>query len=88
MLLKPDRQQDQARTAADGRDEQAAHITHTGSIRSLYGDAPTYADNFTVLGRITSGLEVVEQVAAGGQKDGEYAGPLLPLTIEAVELRD
>jgi cyclophilin family peptidyl-prolyl cis-trans isomerase len=61
-------------------------IPHAGSIRILYGDAPTYADNFTVLGRITGGLEVVEQVAAGGQKDGEYGGPRQKLTISGIEL--
>ena len=61
-------------------------LPHTGSIRILYGDAPTYADNFTVLGRITSGLEVVQAVAAGGQKDGEYGGPRLELTISGVTL--
>lgn len=62
-------------------------IPHTGSIRILYGDAPTYAHNFTVLGRITRGLEVVEQVAAGGQEDGEFSGPRLELKITAIELR-
>lgn len=62
-------------------------IPHTGSIRILYGDAPTYADNFTVLGRVTRGLEVVEQVAAGGQKDGEFSGPRLELEITEIELR-
>ena len=61
--------------------------THAGSIRILYGDAPTYADNFTVLGRITDGLEIFKQVAAGGQKNGEYGGPRLDLSITAVELR-
>lgn len=61
-------------------------IAHAGSIRVLYGDAPTYADNFTVLGRVTDGLEVVEQVAAGGQRDGEFGGPALELTITGVDL--
>ena len=62
-------------------------LPHAGSLRILYGDAPTYADDFTVLGRITSGIEVVQAVAAGGQRDGEYAGPRLALTIEDVTLR-
>ena len=60
-------------------------IPHAGSIRILYGDAPTYADNFTVLGRVTDGIEVVEQVAAGGQRDGAYGGPRLELTIQGVD---
>ena len=63
-------------------------ITHAGSIRILFGDAPTYTDNFTILGRITSGLDIVEEVGAGGQKDGDYGGPALPLVIESVELLD
>lgn len=61
-------------------------LPHTGSLRVLYADAPTYADNFTVLGRVTDGLHVVEQIAAGGQKDGEYGGPRLTLTITGVTL--
>lgn len=62
-------------------------VTHSGSIRVLYGDAPSYADNFTVLGRVIDGLAVFEQVAAGGQKNGEFGGPRLDLSITKVELR-
>ena len=60
--------------------------THLGSIRVLYGEAPTYADNFTILGHVTKGLDIVQEVAAGGQKDGEWHGPKLPLTITGVDL--
>lgn len=62
-------------------------LPHAGSLRILYGDAPTYGDDVTVLGRITSGIEVVQAVAAGGQRGGDYAGPRLALTIEGVTLR-
>ena len=57
---------------------------HAGSLRILYGEATTYLDSFVVLGRVTSGLDVVERVAAGGQRDGDYGGPALPLRIERV----
>ena len=62
--------------------------THTGSLRILYGAAPTYLQTFTVLGRVTSGLDIFKEVAAGGQKNGEYAGPKLSLTIESVRVED
>lgn len=62
-------------------------VTHSGSIRVLYGDAPSYADNFTVLGRVIDGLAIFEQVAAGGQKNGEFGGPRLDLSIMTVELQ-
>lgn len=62
-------------------------LTQAGALRLLYGPAPTYGDNFTILGHITDGLAILEQVAAGGQRDGEYGGPREPLTIQSVELR-
>lgn len=62
-------------------------LTHAGGLRLLYGPAPTYADNFTVLGRITTGLSLLEDVVAGGQRDGEFGGPRVPITIESVQLQ-
>lgn len=53
----------------------------------IYGDVP-YPPEFTVLGRITSGLNVVRDVARAGTVDGgEYSAFTLPLSITGVALR-
>ncbi|TDB83255.1 serine/threonine protein kinase [Actinomadura sp. KC216] len=40
----------------------------------LYGDAPSLPPDYTVFGRVTSGMEVVDKVAKAGAEAGELTG--------------
>jgi peptidyl-prolyl cis-trans isomerase B (cyclophilin B) len=42
--------------------------------------------NYTVFGRVTAGLDVLRQVAAGGAEPAGDGKPKLPLTISAIDL--
>lgn len=59
--------------------------TDAGSIRIVTGKVP-YLSTFTVLGRLTSGSDVVRAVAASGASD-YYGPPNLPLTLTGIDLR-
>jgi len=66
---------------------ESGPYTDAGSIRVIYGRVP-YLPSFTVLGQITSGLDVVRTVARAGTTDGSEYGPFgLPLSITGVNLR-
>jgi peptidyl-prolyl cis-trans isomerase B (cyclophilin B) len=47
----------------------------------VYKDSRLPAPGYTVLGRITSGLDVVEKVADGGAQGGSDGKPLRPVSI-------
>ncbi|SDJ16187.1 peptidyl-prolyl cis-trans isomerase B (cyclophilin B) [Frankineae bacterium MT45] len=56
----------------------------------VYKDSPDLAQNlgalqYTVFGKVTTGLDVLQKIAAGGVKDGSTDGsPKLPVTIKTV----
>jgi cyclophilin family peptidyl-prolyl cis-trans isomerase len=55
----------------------------------VYGDASALPPEYTQVGTITSGLEIVEQVAAGGAADGAASGPpVQELTITTLSVSD
>jgi peptidyl-prolyl cis-trans isomerase B (cyclophilin B) len=47
----------------------------------VYKDSSLPAPGYTVLGRITSGLDVVQKVADGGAQGGSDGKPLRPVSI-------
>lgn len=58
-----------------------------GSIQVSYGEVP-YPPEFTVLGHVISGLEVIADVVAGGRTGSSEYDPLArPLSITGVDLR-
>lgn len=61
--------------------------TNSGTIRVLTAPATTYANNFTVLGRVVEGLEVMTATVAAGVRPGTNQEPVLPLTIRSITLR-
>jgi cyclophilin family peptidyl-prolyl cis-trans isomerase len=61
--------------------------TNTGTIRVLTAPATTYANNFTILGRVVEGLEVMTATVAAGVRPGTNQEPVLPLTIRSITLR-
>ena len=61
--------------------------TDAGSIQVIYGGVP-YPPEFTVLGHLTAGLEIVRTVGRAGTTDRSEYGPfVLPLSITGVDLR-
>jgi peptidyl-prolyl cis-trans isomerase B (cyclophilin B) len=48
----------------------------------VYKDT-TLGPNYTIWGRIISGLEIVKYIAEGGEKDGDADGP--PIRTIAIE---
>lgn len=59
-----------------------------GSQFFLVYDTTTLGPNYTIWGRITSGLEIVKYIASGGVKGGGTDGaPNRPIAIERVDIR-
>ena len=57
--------------------------TRTARSSSSSTRTPTLPPNYTIWGTVTSGLDVVERVAAAGVEGGLFDGPpALPVTIE------
>jgi peptidyl-prolyl cis-trans isomerase B (cyclophilin B) len=51
-------------------------------------ELPTDGGGYTVLGRVTQGLEIVEAVAAAGVEGGAQDGtPAQPISILSVEVQ-